>query len=275
MSLCDLHYHLNAFRMTGKNLSAALAGHKRSIVSSGLDFLASTEHVYKNPLDCYLHLRRVASDLKVTVIPGVEWISRENVEIIFLFDGEASLRSALAVLKTFSHSVWEVRKLGSDLGAVLVVPHPFTPGKTGAANNLGEPGFERLLDMVDYVEIHNGLSRQFDEIYLYNRLGPFFPGHDLKVRQTARLPEKYRRHDIGWSVGSDAHFPGEICFAGGHPEMTSDNWFEALKSRLHFELVDLGPPEREVCRWRRNLASLGTVFSEAMLKKRVRYFGPK
>ncbi|MDR0355239.1 MAG: hypothetical protein LBJ64_05840 [Deltaproteobacteria bacterium] len=246
-----------------------------SIKRANLRYLASTEHVYKNPLESYLYLEELGADLPLTVIPGVEWISRENVEIIFLFDGEASLCSALRTLKPFSHSVWSAAKLAEDLGAVLSVPHPFTPGVTGAANCLGLDAFERLLDMVDYVEIHNGLAKQFKEFLFYDRFGSLFPRHSLKVSQTDQLPSVYRRSDIGWAIGSDAHFPGEIYFAGHHEAMTGSDWFGALKKRLHFQKVDLTLQKPELCRWRRSLASLRTVMNEALIKKKIRLFGFK
>jgi hypothetical protein len=203
----------------------------------------------------------------------VEWISQENVEIIFLFDSEASLRSALATLKPFSHSVWETEGLKDSLGAVAVIPHPFTPGVTGAANNLGLLSFETLLDKVDYVEIHNGLAQQFKEFSLYNSLGRFFPKHAHKIELTEQLPSKYRRENIGWSIGSDAHFPGEIYFAGQHADMEGGNWFSALKNKLHFEKVELMAQDPFQCRWRRNLASLKSVMDEALIKKKIRLFG--
>jgi hypothetical protein len=240
-----------------------------------LRFLASTEHVYKNPLECYRYLSQATGDLDLTVIPGVEWISRENVELIFLFDSEVALGSALGVLKTFSHSVWEAARLRDDLGAVLIIPHPFTPGVTGAAGNLGLDGFERVMDVADYVEIHNGIAHQFRELYLYSRLGPFFSGHSRRVEHTDRLPARYLRPDIGWSVGSDAHFPGEIYCAGRHADMGGGDWFALLKRRLHFERAEVPGMAPFRGRLGRNVASIGSVFREAMMKKRIRYFGPR
>jgi hypothetical protein len=275
LSLCDLHYHLNIFGKKGDRLRKILRRHRGSIAAAGLRFLASTEHVYKNPLECYQLLSEVTADSLLTVIPGVEWISRENVELIFLFDSEEALRSALGTLRTFSHSVWEAGRLREDLGAVLVIPHPFTPGVTGAVGNLGLDGFEKIMDMADYVEIHNGLAHQFRELYLYSHLGPYFARHSRKVEHTDQLPLRYRRPDIGWSVGSDAHFPGEIYSVGRHGDMEGDDWFSVLKRRLHFEQAEVLAQEPFQCRLRRNIASIGSVFKEAMIKKRIRYFGPK
>jgi hypothetical protein len=270
LSLCDLHYHLNIFRCPKSSLSGLLEEHRLSIEKAEVRFIASTEHVYKNPLDSYLRLIDLCQGLPVTVIPGLEWIGREGVEIVFWWESRGDLEEALKTLKPYSHSVWETGAIGRDLGAVSCIPHPFTPGRTGAATNLGLEAFRRLSEQVDYLEKYNGIGRQFGQFFLYDRLGRLWPGLRRKVQSTAQVPEEHCIPDLGWSAGSDAHFPGELYLAGEHADMTGPGWFEALKSRLRFEKVDLDPHKPKAGLIRRNLASVISVMDEALIKHKHR-----
>jgi hypothetical protein len=247
-----------------------LEGHRRSIEKSNVGVVASTEHVYKDPLGAFQRLRDLSQGLPVAVIPGLEWIAREGVEIIFWLDSEASLASALRTLAPFSHSVWDTGRLKDDLGAIACVPHPFTPGRTGAANRLGLRDFGRLLDQADYVEKHNGIAGQFDDFILFERLRRLCPALCEKIRLTGHLPDEFCRPGLGWSVGSDAHFPGELRLAGRHESMGGPGWFEALAGRLHFDPVELEPHRTGSGQMRRNLASLLSVMGEALMKRALR-----
>jgi hypothetical protein len=270
LTLCDLHFHLNIYRCRKDNLKMLLEEYRLAIEKSNLRFLASTEHIYKEPLTSYLHLSDLCQDLQVVIIPGLEWISREGIEVLFWLETQEDLESALRTLKPFSHSIWETSKLKEDLGAVCCIPHPFTPGKTGAARNLGPKGFELLLDQADYVEKHNGIGRQFADFSLYNHFSCLLPRMRRTVELTASLPCEYCRPGLGWSVGSDAHFPGELYLAGQHEAMACSDWFAALKARLHFNKVDLPTHRPRSGHFRRNWSSLVSVMDEALMKRKFR-----
>ena len=208
--------------------------------------------------------------MPVTIIPGVEWVSKEKAEVVFLFEDRSSLEPALKTLKPFSHSIWDIGGLGGDLAGLTIIPHPFTPGKTGAGNLLGPDGLLRLLELADYVEIHNGLARQFDELILFGRLKRLPLGLMRRIRDTACLPDRFRPPSLGWSVGSDAHFPGELHMAGQADGIDPDNWFAALRGRLRFAKVDLPTPGFPPGRLAKNFRSLRLVMREAWLKARCK-----
>jgi hypothetical protein len=270
LSICDLHFHLNIYKKSKSHRDLWLRDQLKSIKTAGIDFLASTEHVYKDALEAYICLKDIVRDLKVVIIPGVEWISKEKVEIIFLFPTQETLRCALKTLKPFSHSVWELQRLKNDWASIAIIPHPFTPGKTGAANILGVDGFERLLNLTDYVEIYNGIGMQFHEIYLFDKISHYHQTLRNKVKNTAYLPDRFRLESLGWSVGSDAHFPGELRAAGHVDEINPLDWFEALKRRLHFTVVDLPSAGFSEPRLVRNVRSLFSVMQEAWLKAKLK-----
>jgi hypothetical protein len=258
------------FGKSGSRLKSWAEAHHDCVRASKLDIIASTEHVYKNALEAYLFLRGAIEDLPVAVIPGVEWISAEKVEIIFLFDCESSLKNALKILTPFGRSVWDLPELRKDTGGLSVIPHPFTPGKTGAATNLGIDAFQRLLKSADYVEIHNGIARQFEEILFFNLLKPAFPALRRKLEYTDNLPERYRPDEIGWSVGSDAHFPWELTSAGVSENIDREDWFERLRERIHFTKTDLPFQKRPSARLKRNISNMLNVMDEARIKRRLR-----
>jgi hypothetical protein len=263
----DLHYHLNLHKRSVINRKQLLSAHRNSIESSGVSHVASTEHVYKNALDAYLYLCDACSDISTVIIPGVEWISKEGVEIIFLYDSEASLRSALNILKPFSHSIFEFGRLKKDTGGISIIPHPFTPGNTGAAR-LGKGTFMRLLRETDYVEVHNGLSVQIMRTILWKFI---FSHVSTCIQDTFALPDEYKLPDIGWSVGSDAHFPYEQFMAGVVQSCTCYDWYYFLKQHVHFSPIATRHMENDIRKGIKNGAeNLISIIQEAFVKKRYR-----
>jgi len=276
----DLHYHanINCYRYSKINRDFRLKKHRKYFKKNNVNYVASTEHTYKNPLDAYLYLRDTAETSDVRIIPGVEWISREGVEIIFLFDSEASLRNGLNYLRPFSGSVWDIKYLKKETDSITVIPHPFSPGKTGVATVLGRTAFLRLLNDADYVEIHNGLSLVFlnfncvwkEPLRLMNKM--------KQIQYTFDLPGQFRPNHIGWAVGSDAHFPGHQFIVGGidadfsndGERESAENGFELLAKRVHFTPVSVSPLSQSCLKKCRNLSMNGRcAMSEAIFKNVV------
>lgn len=275
MMTFDLHYHLNSKNGSRSELDQLLVAHKNSLEISGVDYVASTEHVYKNALDAYLYLSEAVVDIDTTIIPGVEWIAKEGVEIIFLYESEQALRDALKVLKPFSHSVWDFKKLKDDTGAIAIIPHPFTPGRTGVASSLGVESFVKLLHEADYVEIHNGLSIQINNAAISRLMLKFLPSTAKHVAHTFSLPAEYRFEYIGWSVGSDAHFPDEQYCVGVVDIERSSDWFELLRNRIQFRTIQVRQPGDGRRGLKNNAENIISVAKEALAKASHRRNLPK
>ena len=267
MTTYDLHYHLNLHKHSKGNRKQLLLAHRNSIESSGVNYVASTEHIYKNALEAYLYLCDICSDISTTIIPGVEWISSEGVEIIFLYDSEASLRSALKILKPFDNSVFEFDRLKEDTGGIGIIPHPFTPGNTGVAR-IGSDAFIRLLKKADYVEVNNGLSVQIMRTMLWK----FTLFHVSKrIQNTFALPDEYKLQDVGWSVGSDAHFPYEQFMVGVAQSDVNSDWYSFLRQRIHFSPIATLHMTKGGRKGAKNdMENLFSVIREAFIKKRYR-----
>jgi len=238
----DLHYHANVYRSTAPGRRRRLAQHRETIKINGVDFLASTEHGYKRPLDAYLHLRDALDDLPTQVLPGVEAVSEEGVDIIFLFRDEDDLRRGLKSLTPFEWSVWDSAALGTDLGAITIIPHPFTPGRSGIVTQAGTKGLSTLLKSCDYVEAHNGSSLLLSKAVASKRrrIQSFIKERrefERKVKYTYDLPKQFRPKGVGVVYSSDAHFPGQqMIFSATDADLTADfDWFEFLAGRVCFE----------------------------------------
>ncbi len=272
MLLFDLHFHanVNLYRNSRFQRNWRLNKHRKHFIETGVDFVASTEHAFKNPLDAYLYLADATSDLDTTIIPGVEWISSEGIEAIFLFDSEGSLRDGLKRLEPFKRSIFDIGEFKDDPHMISVIPHPFCPGKTGVATILGQGAFLKLLEMVDYVEIHNGLSLHFMKCNFV--LNNFLPEEKMKqVQYTFALPAYYRYDELGWAVGSDAHFPKHQHIVGGvYTDTAREDWFQLLKSRVHFEPVMISQlPHSRFGNYHRLLKTGRCVLSECMIKNNL------
>ncbi|MDX1737828.1 MAG: hypothetical protein R3261_06300, partial [Alphaproteobacteria bacterium] len=196
----DLHYHTNIYKQSKDRRRQRLAQHRHFLQETNVDYVASTEHGYKGPLDAYLYLRDATEGIHTTILPAVEAISKEGVDIIFIFRNEDDLRNGLKSLTPFQWSANDCNKIRDAIGAINVIPHPFTPGKTGFANNMGKQSFIHIQEEVDYIEIHNGLSLHFLENGIRNKKMIAPGGLKQKVNYTFRLPNDLRNPNTGWAI---------------------------------------------------------------------------
>jgi hypothetical protein len=268
----DLHYHANIFRLRKNEIQKRIKQHKQSIQSSAVDFIASTEHAYKDPLTAYHYLVDVVSELETTVIPGIEALSKEGIDIIFLYADEESLRIAIKDLPPFGWSIKDAQALVRDTNALMIVPHPRTPGRTGAANKLPFQEYQTLLLQADYVEIHNSSSVLLRQLFQMKYLQYIVPTSlREKVEDTFMLPEKYRGVSLGWAVSSDAHFPTDQVYVGGTDEnmKTTETYFNFLKRRIRFDPHQVNTYSNKILPLIKNGQC---VFLEALLKKYYKLF---
>lgn len=269
----DLHFHANIHRMPARSKALRLRKIKWYLGEYGLDYLASTEHSYKKPLEAYQRLAETAADLKTVIIPGVESVSAEGIDIIFLYGGEEHLRWGLDQFRTFGWSVRDVARIAADTGALSIVPHPFHLGRTSAGNVLCRRAYSRLLSMSDYVEIHNGSALTFDSRLAGSRAGQLFEKTQFKLDRTIDLPMEDRGEGLGWAVSSDAHYPGEQYIVGctDTPMAADESVLEYLRRRIRFAPYALTQPsEVNSVNSLRLLRSLQGVLKEGLVKRCLR-----
>ena len=245
MKTADLHYHTNIHRMSASQRQRRMNRIKNALTSKPVDVIASTEHVYKAPVDAYLYLRDVGIDTNTVVLPGIEALSSEGVEVIYLFRDEHELREAMYDLQAFNWSIKDTAGISASHDCVTIVPHPFTMGQTGAGNKLDTDEYIRLLSAVDYVEIHNGSSLSLRKLMNSKIPLDFNSALRKKIEYTYDLPRQYRGTDIGWAIGSDAHFPTEqVCVGASDVCDPRKSAFDNLKQRIRFEKHHIRPHSR-------------------------------
>lgn len=243
MTTFDLHFHANIHGLKRSSKARRMLRHVEFLKSHPLDYLASTEHSYKNPLEAYRRLADSTASISTTVIPGVESVSSEGVDIIFLYRTEGDLISALRDVKSFAWSVRDVKAIRRDTGALAIVPHPFHISNTAAGNNLSKRAYRLLLNNVDYIEVHNGSAVQLEKRIQRSCTKPLFPKTLQRMEWTLDLPMEQRGKGLGWSVGSDAHFPGEQYVVGKTDATlrSGEDVFDFLSRRIPFEQAPLMP----------------------------------
>lgn len=237
----DLHFHANIHRMPERNKAIRLRKLRWHMERAGVDFIASTEHSYKKPLEAYQRLAEAAEGLETEIIPGVESVSQEGIDIIFLYRSEADLKKASDAVQTFRWSVRDVGRIARDTGAITLVPHPFHIGKSSAGNILSRRAYEQLLKMCDYIEIHNGSALNVESRLSGSRVKSLFKNTQLKLDKTLNLPHEDRGKGLGWAISSDAHYPGEQYVVGQTDcgMKPGEDVFDFLKQRIRFEYCEV------------------------------------
>ncbi|MCJ2163518.1 MULTISPECIES: hypothetical protein [unclassified Pseudodesulfovibrio] len=243
---------------------------------SEIDYVASTEHSYKKPLEAYQRLADASSGLKTEIIPGVEAVSSEGVDIIFLYRSEDQLKQGLKQVQTFRWSVRDVARIAEDTESIVIVPHPFHIGKSSAGTILSGRAYQRLLEMCDYIEIHNGSALTADKRLSGSKVRNLFKNTQAKLDKTLNLPIEDRGEGLGWAVSSDAHYPGEQYVVGVtdlFPE-DGDDTFDFLKKRIRFDsypVLDLS--DSKMRNNTKLLRSLQGVIKEGLIKKYLKTLG--
>jgi hypothetical protein len=275
----DLHYHTNVYLTRQATRKKRLMRHLEIMKLNKLDFVASTEHGYKAPLDAWLYLVDVAKDLPTQIIPGVEAVAKEGVDIIFLYQNEADFKNGLKSLEPFHWSVWDMKNIAQATNAISIIAHPFTPGTSGIVTQAGVAGLRRLLPDADYVEAHNGsglfLMRSAEKNPTLAANKTLKKVYQQKARFTEDLPRQFLGGARGATISSDAHFPEHQLIVGAADidEDQRDNWFDVLKQRPEFSRYftaryhdcDLNRSQD-----RRTLAMMQCILGEAIYKKRLK-----
>lgn len=276
MLTVDLHFHANIIGFARHSRNRRLKKYAAFFQQCGMDFQASTEHSYKKPVETYLALAEAARDIPTAIIPGVESVSSEGVDMIFLFRDEDEFKRGFRELHSFAWSVSDTMRIARSCNAVTVVPHPFFISKAAGGPILGRDGYRNLLKEADYVEIHNGSALNLRKALAAPGVERFFPKTVKQADWTLDLPMALRGKNLGWAVGSDAHCPAELYVAGCTEETPDpgEDPLDFLRRRIRFTPRLLMPPPRHV--FLNNMCivrSMGSASTEYVRKKALKLRG--
>lgn len=272
----DLHFHANIHRMPERSKALRLQKLRWHMERSGIDYIASTEHAYKRPLEAYQRLSEAAQGLKTEILPGVEAVSAEGIDVIYLYPSEDDLKRGLRDLQTFRWSVLDLGRIAADTGALTIVPHPFHIGKSSAGNILSRRAYKQLLRMTDYIEIHNGSALNVERRLSRSRAKFFFKKARVKLDKTLNLPLSDRGNGLGWAVSSDAHYPGEQYLVGRTDREIApgEDVFDFLKQRIRFDFQEVSVQAEGPLRSHTHLLrSFQGVLKEGLVKEYVKTKG--
>lgn len=248
MLLSDLHFHpcLSANRAAARRRALDIL---LLYAGLGIRLLAVTEHNFRRPHASAALMREVWEGMNrrdypaPVLIPGVEANTRENVDLIYLFRDLESLRRSRALHhRGFSwHDALSIRE---DEGALLVIPHPFGPGRTSLGRTAGHARYLDIASRADYVETHNGsavailqVARGLRSNRVGRQVGRLLPTTQWMLEATDRLPRWLVPEEAGTCVGTDIHFPGIPQSAGSvdhAPPESEGEAFDLLARRLRF-----------------------------------------
>lgn len=256
----DTHFHANITYLPRSSREKKA----RTIVPalSHLEVVCSTEHIYKDPLLAYDFLSCAKEKYlgKFEVIPGVENISKEGVELIFLASSRDHLTEILRKLPAFKWSIFDTELIRSA-NAITIVPHPFSPSKTGIITAIGEKRALNLMEDHHYIEVCNGafLNRIYRNIPLKKL--------NKNISLTAKFPDHLLRDKMRGSIGSDAHQTTDIsCYGEIRNFDFRCSTFENLEQRPKMDVRYMNSGNSSL----NALSSLAVTGLEAAHKKRFK-----
>lgn len=268
----DTHYHANIFGLKTSEVKKRKLDFAKWSARNTIDVIISSEHTYKDPINAYLHLADCGGATNTIVVPACEGISKEGVDIIFVFSSEADLVRAGAVLVPFGWQVADVATIKHATNCLVIIPHPYTLGTTGAGRVLEHAAYLKLLKIADYIEVESGAY--FAAVNLIARItSECWVAKKLPWLMQAYVPAvEDLLNDIGYAIGSDAHFPAHQYRVGvveGEVTNTLPDVFAFLAKKQHFSGIDCG--DNKFAKLLRSIPeSLFCSLREAIIKQKYK-----
>lgn len=210
--------------------------------SRQIQLIVSTEHAYANPEESYRLLKdSKPKDYEAVVLPGVEAITKEGIDVIVFSPSEEIFKDD-DILAPCKHSIFDLVDIvdkNPDYQGILA--HPFGATPNAAWPRISIPEIQEVAEGLGMVERYN-----FTAHGMYTKRGfvskavgnvayriltgeaPHFANGNLE-----KLVDYCKENNVGFSVGSDAHNPqdlkcfGSLAIAG---ELTNESAYEALKN---------------------------------------------
>lgn len=177
-----------------------------------LDAVIISEHSYKRPKTSFQILKKYKpKDAKTLIIPGVEAITKEGIDIIAFAKNEIDIYSQKDLITPWKLTLDEAIKLIKNNEKLFgIVVHPHTPGTTSIYRIGGTEVTHNAIEKLGFLEKHN--CSFTISIRLLKKLGlhKIFKKKYHQMLNTEVAPLDLIKKNTITTVGSDAHHIKEI-----------------------------------------------------------------
>lgn len=257
----DFHVHPNLPHL---NADSRLDKWWTAIKSSGLDVVVITEHSYKNPERAFSEMvRSQPAKSEVVVLPGVEALTKEGIDILAFSDSEKIYDYEELVTPKVLDMDEMINFLVEKRDIFGVVAHPFIPSTTSIVAHKGEEYSKMAINRLGAVEVHNGAMLGVIKTLENTGLRYLLHGTYLRALKTFELPKAfYPKNCRLITAGSDAH--SSDCLGAG---IKLPGSYKSIKNVLH--LVASHKPVIVLQRVCNPYRDVFTALSEWWLKKSI------
>jgi len=225
----DMHVHPNLPKSDERAI--AKAGEWWAVLKKkGIMCIISAEHCYSNPKRNFWIMEKTAPKGFI-VLPGVEAISKEGVDIVAFYK-DSSIYREKKLLLPYSMKTDVIVGYLNKRGYAYYISHPFTLGTTSIIKNLGEEKALRIMNKAKSVEIHNTAFSGAARFLEKTGLSIVFRNKYQKMVNVENLPEEYWKNIKFISGGSDAHKPSDLgsCMTLETKSMSPAELYRAIVS---------------------------------------------
>jgi len=236
----DCHFHPNLRLSSAKAVKTKALKIFEKFSEHKIDAVIVTEHVFKKPYQAFQKLKKhQPSSSKTLLIPGVEAVSKEGIDVI-IFSACEYIYTQKDLMKTWGLPIKDmIKKVATDPNLNMIIPHPFLKSQQGIVKNLGLAELKKLVSDIDLIEKHNACFNSLIKFIEQHPLKKIFKNQldSLKQVQNADLRNL---KSVVFSGGSDAHHPWNI---GSHLKLftktakSNQEAINKLKSNIEREMV--------------------------------------
>lgn len=255
----DYHFHPNLPRnekAAEKKVGAIYKKFKESDIRAAI----ITEHIYKNYRRAW-DLMKKHKPADFIIFPGIEYVTRENIDIVFFSDDESIYNDELKPFDLSYEEIVGYIKRNSKLFGF--VTHPFTLGRTSIIDKKGAEFTKKMSNKLGAVEVSytvfSGLKNRLNKPLLRT----IFSGILGRIAKNENLPFEFYPDKINFlAIGSDAHHIREIGPCAEVDVTNGDVFLSIINNKKNVPGKNIQAPS-----FFGEMTTLATVFNEWLLKK--------
>lgn len=177
-----------------------------------LDAVIISEHSYKRPKTSFQLLQQYQpKNAKTLLIPGVEAITKEGVDLIIFAKDETDVYSKKDLITPWKLKLNEaIELIENDKKLFGIVVHPHTPGTTSIYRIGGPEITHSAIEKLGFLEKHNCSFTFSIKVLKGLGLHKIFKKKYHQMINTEVVPPDLIKKNTITTIGSDAHHASEI-----------------------------------------------------------------